>query len=247
MTTARLSTRRRTALGVLSGVVVAGAVALAAPLMAQATVKKATAFSVLTAAKAALTREDSVHVKVTTASGTKDSSVVADIGKTTGTETYTSGKESFTISVTPRFAYLSGTASGLTTLMGLTTAEQKKVGTRAVAMQKGSAPYATFQKNLTSGTFANLLPSIKGTSLLAQRDKATGGYQLKWTTQATASRPKDTTLMVISSGGSTLPIREYVTSTVGKSKTIFTKWGRSFVVKIPSSTIAYAKVFPTGS
>lgn len=247
MTTARLTTKRRTALAVLSGAVLAGAVAIGAPLMAQASVKKPTASSVLKAATAALVREDSVHVMVTTASGTKDSSVVADIGKTTGTETYVSGKESFTISVTPKYAYLSGTASGLTTLMGLTTTEQKKVGTRAVAMKEGSAPYATFQKNLTSGTFANLLPAAKGTALLAQRDKSTGGYQLKWTTQATTSRPKDTTVMVFSSGKATLPIREYVTSTVGKSKTTFTKWGRAFVVKIPSSTIAYAKVFPTGS
>jgi hypothetical protein len=201
---------------------------------------------VLAAAKVSLATEKGVHVKVKTLTGSVVSSVIADIGRTSGTETCVAGKASFTITVTPTYAYLSGSATGLTTLMGLTSKEQKKVGTASISMKKGTTQYATFQSNLTSGAFAQLLPVAKGTNLLSIRDKSTNGYDLKWTTKATSSTPSSTSVLTISSGKKTLPLKEAVSTSAGTSSTTFTKWGESVNVTVPSSTITYAKVFPTG-
>jgi hypothetical protein len=201
--------------------------------------------SILKAAKVAIVKEKGVHVTVATVSGKVDSSVIADIGKSYGTETYVSGNESFTITVTPTYAYLSGSQKGLTTLMGLTAAEQKKIGKQSMAMKKGTSYYTTFKSNLTSGTtFASLLPAAKGTTLLSKRDKKTNGYQLTWSVKATSTQPKTTTVMTFSSGKTTLPLKDSVSTSSGKSETTFTKWGERVNVKVPSSTIPYAQVFP---
>jgi hypothetical protein len=211
-------------------------------LTAQASTKP-TVTSVIAAAKASLAKESGVHIAVSTDDDKVLSTVVADIGTSSGFETYKKGKETFTISVTPKFAFLSGSTSGLTALMGLTSAEAKKVGTKSIEMKKGSDQYTTFKTNLTAGAFSQLLPTVKGTTLLSARDKATNGYQLSWTTAATSTSPKTMSLLVISSGSATVPLKETVSTSEGDSHTIFTKWDHSFVVKIPSSTIAYSKVF----
>ena len=67
------------------------------------------------------------------------------------------------IIVTPTDAYLSGSATGLTTIMGLTAAEQKKVGTRSVVMKAGTSPYTSFHSNLTTAVLSGILPVAKGT------------------------------------------------------------------------------------
>jgi hypothetical protein len=202
-----------------------------------------TAATVIAAATKSLAKETGVHISVTTDDDKVLSSVVADIGQSSGYETYTKGGETFTISVTPTFAYLSGSKTGLTTLMGLTTKEATKVGSKAIAIKKGTTQYTTFKTNLTSAAFSQLLPAVKGTTLLAARDKKTGGYQLTWTTAATSTSPKTTSLLVISSGSATVPLNESVSTSSGESHTSFTKWDKSFKVKVPTSTIAYAKVF----
>jgi uncharacterized membrane protein len=202
-----------------------------------------TAATVIAAATKSLAKQTGVHIAVSTDDDKALSTVVADIGKSSGYETYKKGGETFTISVTPTYAYLSGSKTGLVSLMGLTATEAKKVGTKSIAIKKGSSQYTTFKTNLTSAAFSQLLPAVKGTTLLSSRDKATGGYQLTWTTAATSTSPKTTSLLVISSGSSTVPLKESVSTTSGKSSTTFTKWDKSFTVKIPSSTIAYSKVF----
>ena len=241
-----MTINRSTLLKLSSLALLSGALVLATPLLAQGSVSNPSATTVLAAAKVSLAKERGVHVKVKTLTGSVVSSVIADIGRTSGTETYVSGKESFTITVTPTYAYLSGSATGLTTLMGLTSTEQKKVGTASISMKMGTTQYTTFQSNLTSGAFAQLLPVAKGTNLLSARDKSTNGYDLKWTTKATSATPSSTSVLTISSGKKTLPLKEAVSTSVGSSATTFTKWGESVTVTVPSSTIAYAKVFPTG-
>jgi hypothetical protein len=202
-----------------------------------------TAATIIAAATKSLTKETGVHIAVSTDDDKVLSTVVANIGKTSGYETYKKGGETFTISVTPTYAYLSGSKTGLTTLMGLTAKEAKAVGSKSIAIKKGSSQYTTFKTNLTSAAFSQLLPAVKGTTLLSARDKSTGGYQLTWTTAATSTSPKTTSLLVISSGSATVPLKESVSTTSGKSRTTFTKWDKSFNVKIPTSTIAYSKVF----
>jgi hypothetical protein len=235
---------RRTSL-TLSLVVLSGTFMVGPALSAQAATKSPTATSLLAATKATLAKQSGVHIVVTTTDDKVKSSVVADIGTTTGTETYASGTETFTITVTPKDAYLYGSEKGLTKVMGLTAAEQKAVGSDAIVMAKGSTPYTTFKANLTSGAFTQLLPAVKGTKLLTKRDKATNGYQLTWTTAKTSTAPKEVSVMTISSGSATLPLKEAVTTTEGSSHTAFTKWGETVSVKIPSKTIPYATVFPS--
>jgi hypothetical protein len=235
---------RRTSLHLTSIALLCTTLALGAPLAAGAATSPSVA-SILKAAKVAIVKQNGVHVTVRTVSGKTVSSVIADIGKANGSETYVSGSESFTITVTPTYAYLSGSQKGLTTLMGLTSAEQKKIGKQSMAMKKGTSYYTTFKSNLTSGTtFASLLPTAKGTKLLSARDKRTNGFQLKWTVKATSTQPSATTVMTFSSGKSTLPIKDAVSTSTGKSETTFSKWGEKVSVKIPTSTIPYAQVIP---
>ena len=96
-----------------------------------------TAATVIAAATKSLAKEIGVHIAVATDDNKVLSSVVADIGKTSGYETYKKGGETFTISVTPTYAYLSGSKTGLTSLMGLTTTEAKKVGLQVHRHQEG--------------------------------------------------------------------------------------------------------------
>jgi hypothetical protein len=240
MTIFRRTSRQLSCLILLSSVFVLGA-----PLMARASVPNPTAASILAAAKTALAQENGVHVKVVTFAGKVNSTLVADIGKASGSEAYVSGNETFTITVTPTYAYLSGSASGLTKLIGLTSAEQKKVGKSSMTMKKGTTEYTTFQSDMTSGAFDQLLPAVKGTTLLSKRDKSTNGYRLTWTAKATTSVPKTKTTMVFSSGKTTLPLSDSVTNADSTSTTTFSKWGEAVQVKIPTSTITYAKVFST--
>ncbi|MGB8179764.1 MAG: hypothetical protein WCF63_06330 [Acidimicrobiales bacterium] len=235
---------RRTPLS-LSLLALSGALILGPSLAAQAATKSPTAASVLASASKSLGKERGVHIVVTTVDHKINSSVVADIGTASGTETYVSGTETFTITVTPKAAYLYGSKEGLTKLMGLSASEQSKVGGEAIVMKKGTSPYSTFQSNLTSTAFAQLLPPAKGTSLLAQRDKATNGYQLSWTTAKTSSTPKELSVLTISSGAKALPLKETVTTSDGSSHTAFSKWGESVTVHVPSKTIPYATVFPS--
>lgn len=213
--------------------------------MARASVTNPTTASILAAAKTSLANALGVHVKVVTVAGNVHSTLVANIGKVSGSETFISGKESFTITVTSTYAYLSGSATGLTKIMGLTTAEQKKIGTASMTMKKGSTGFTTFHSNMTTGAFSQLLPPVQGTTLLSKRDKATNGYQLTWSTKATSSSPKTTRLMIFSSGKTTLPLTVTDTNSSSHSQTTYSKWGEAVKVSIPSSTISYAKVFST--
>ncbi|MGC2486435.1 MAG: hypothetical protein WA359_09360 [Acidimicrobiales bacterium] len=233
---------RRTVLS-LSLVALTSSLAVVPALSAQAASKSPSAASLLALTKTALSTESGVHIVVSTLNDKVKSSVVADIGTTSGTETYTSGAETFTISVTPKFAYMSGSKTGLVDIMGLSAAQQKKVGSDTVKMSKGTSQYTSFKSNLTSAAYSELLPAAKGTTLLSTRDKTTNGYQLTWTTKATSTTPKTVSVMVVSSGTKALPIRETVSTTSGSSKTTFTKWGEFVAVKVPSKTIAYSKVF----
>lgn len=212
-------------------------------MMAQASVKNPTAASILAAAKTSLAKENGVHVKVVTFAGKVDSTLIANIGRDSGSEAYVSGQETFTITVTPTHAYLSGSATGLTKLMGLSSAEQKMIGKASMSMNKGTKEFTTFHSDMTSGAFAQLLPLTKGTTLLSKRDKTTNGYQLTWTTKASTSAPKTTTLMIFSSGKATLPLKDTVTTSNSHSTTTFSKWGEAVKIAIPSSTITYNKVF----
>jgi hypothetical protein len=214
------------------------------PVVAQASVKNPTTKTVLSATLKAMSKVAGVHIYVTSKNGTAKSVVVVDIGATYGEETITTGKSNVTIIVTPTDAYLSGSATGLTGIMGLTAAEQKKVGTLAVVMKAGTSPYASFHSNLTTTVLAGILPASKGTTFSVGGGKNSKDYQLTWSTKATSTAAATKSVMTLSSGSKTLPIKEVITGTTGGGTTTFSKWGEHVVEHAPAAadTIAYAKV-----
>jgi hypothetical protein len=215
----------------------------ATPVVAQASVSNPTTKSVLKAAKTAVGKESGVHIHVSSTSGTSKSTVLVDIGATYGAETITSGKSVVKIIVTPTDAYLSGSKTGLTTVMGLTAAEQKKVGTLSIVMKSGTAPYKSFHANLTTSVLTGILPATTGTKFKFSSD-SNKDYQLTWNAAATSTTAATKSVMTISSGSKTLPIKEVITGTTGGGTTKFSKWGEHVVENAPTSanTIAYAKV-----
>ena len=183
-----------------------------------------------------------MHVSVRSHSGTTKSSVEADLGINTGVEYYSTGKEHITITVTPTWAYLSGSPTGLTVLMGLTPTQQKKVGTKSIVMKKGTAPYKAFLRNLTVGSFSNMLPASKGTVFVTTTTNGQSAYELTWKSVATTSTPKVKSVLLLSAGKKTLPISETITSSTGGGTTTFTHWGEKVNVTIPANLIPYASV-----
>jgi hypothetical protein len=213
------------------------------PLPAQASVGSPTSVSVLGKARTAMTNAGGVHVTVLSKAGSTYSTVVVDIGKDRGVETITSGLKKVVITVTPTYAYLSGSATGLTTIMGLTVVQQKKLGSKSMSMKSGTAPYANLKANLTTTALTHLLPVAKGTTL--STDKATKNFLLTWTTPASATNPKTTSVMTISSKGTTLPIKEIISAAGGGGTTTFSNWGENVKVPVPSasSVVTYKQVF----
>jgi hypothetical protein len=214
------------------------------PIVAQASVKNPTTKSVIKAAQKAMATMSGVHIYVTSTSGTVASVVVVDIGATYGEETITSGKNSVKIIVTPTDAYLSGSATGLTKIMNLTAAEQKKVGRLSIVMKAGSSPYTSFHANLTTSVLAGILPVAKGTKFKVGGGVHSKDYQLTWKTSATSTASATKSVMTISSGSQALPINEVITGSSGGGTTKFTKWGENVVEHAPAAadTITYAKV-----
>jgi len=214
------------------------------PIAAQASVKNPTTKSVLKATKSAMAQVTGVHIYVTSKSGTHYSVVQVDIGATNGNETITSGSNSVNIIVTPTDAYLRGSASGLTDIMGLTAAEQKKVGNLSIVMKAGTTPYESFHTNLTTGVLAGILPAAKGTTFKVGGGKKSKDYQLTWKTAASKTLSATKSVLTISSGSLTLPVKETITGSTGGGTTTFSKWNERVVENAPAvaNTIPYAKV-----
>lgn len=213
------------------------------PNVAQASVSNPTVKSVLKATKKAMGKESGVHIYVKSKSGTDASLVTVDIGAKYGEETIASGKSVVKIIVTPTDAYLSGTKTGLTTIMGLTAAEQAKVGSLSVVMKSGTSPYTSFHSNLTTAVLAGILPVAKGTKYKTGSDSSKD-YQLSWKTAATSTAAATKSVLTISSGSKTLPIKEVITGKSGGGTTTFSRWGEHVVEHAPAAafTIPYAKV-----
>jgi hypothetical protein len=217
------------------------ALVAAIPASAQAAQSRATVTSVISAAKVAIVKQKSVHVVVSSSSGSVKSSVVVDIGTKSGVETITTGAESVTIMVNSKSAFLSGNAGGLTQMMGLTVAQQKRVGTKSISMLAGTTPYKNFKTNLTFGILSAVLPASAGTTLSLGSGTNSKNYQLDWTSKAAGTNPATKSRLVISSGSKRLPVIEYISSSTGSGTTTFSKWGERINVSPPRSTITYSK------
>jgi hypothetical protein len=222
----------------------AAAIVVSSALVALSPAGAATTSSILSGAKAAIATQTSVHLYVYSESGSASSTVVVDLGTKSGVETIREGKESVTIEVTPTYAYMSGTSSGLTSIIGLTAAQAKKIGKDWMSMKAGTTPYSDLKSTTTMSTLANLLPKAKGISLSLTDVKGTKLYVLSWTAAATSSTPKTVNTFSFSAVGAPLPVEEVSTGSTGSGTTQFSRWGEQVVVNVPpaASTITYSKV-----
>ena len=239
-----LACLRRRRLRLTSLVLATIALVAATPVAAQASVKDPTASVVISTTRATIANESGVHVLFISKGSSSSIKVVADIGATSGVETITEGSDRATIKVTPTYAYLSGNAAGLISLMGLSAKEQKKVGSDVIAMKAGTTPYKNLKSSLTIPMLANMLPTAKGTTYTTKNIDATSYYQLSWTTEATSSTSTSTSVLTLSEGTAVLPIREVSSSSSGTGTTIYSRWGEHVSASVPSTSrlISYSKV-----
>ena len=222
--------------GALVGVATTGAQAAAAP----------TTSSLLAAAKAAISKQGAVHLEVDSKSttATDNERVVADLGKKSGTESISTGKDAVTIVVTPAYGYVSGNPGGLSKIVGLTSAEVKKVGSKWIALKAGSSQYTSLATDIRVTSIETVLPQVKGTTLATETIPGPGRvYVLKWATAASSSNPALSSTITFPVTPP-LPIQEVTTAKGSKETVTLSKWGEfvNIAAPPPSQTIPYAKV-----
>jgi hypothetical protein len=231
----------------LSATLVTGALVLAAGPGPASASGAPTPTSVLAAAKAAIAKQGAVHLEVDSKSTTaaNNEKVVADLGRKSGMESISTRADAVTIVVTPAYGYVSGNADGLTKIVGLSSAEVKKVGSKWITLKAGSSQYTSLATDIRVTSIQTVLPQAKGTTLsFADTPGAGRVYVLKWTTAASSSNPKLSSTLTFPVAGATLPIQEVTTATGSKETVTLSKWGEHVSVVGPplSQTIPYSKV-----
>ncbi len=220
----------------------AGASLLAATGVTPASAGAPSVARILRRARNDMLAAGSVHL-VVQVRGARQSTIVADIGRAAGRETYRSGSAMVTVLITATAAYVGGNATGLRTLVGLTPAQVRRVGRRFVEMRAGTSQYSGFAANLTVVALAGLLPHGGG---ITARTTGTGSVLLSWksTSRASGAASSQMTLAV---GTRVLPTLEVVRSAAGGGSTHFSRWGRPVVVEAPPAGRTIADSAVSGS
>lgn len=202
-----------------------------------------TGASILKDVSTAISKEVGVHVMLSSTSGSVATKIVADIGQSAGTETITTGVNHVIIRLDSSYSYVAGNAGGLTSIMGLTTTEQKRVGTDFISAKAGTRPYKELVPNVTMKFVSNFLPTLKGATYSTKKLKANGNYEFTWTKPATESTLKEKEVLVIAKRKQMVPLSETVTTSSGTASATFTHWGERVSVSVPppSSVITYSK------
>jgi hypothetical protein len=211
------------------------------------TATPATTSSVLASAKAAIAKETGAHLSVMVKSSSSSSAekITVDSGVSDGTETFALGAATAAIKVTPSYAYISGSSSGLTTIFGLTAAQAKRVGEDWVSFKAGTTQYADFKAEVTMSSVYSVLPTATGTKLSTAEVNGSNVHVLTWTNAATSSTPKTSSTLTISAMGAALPIEETTTDAAGDDESVaLSKWGEDVIVSAPAaaSTISYTEL-----
>ena len=206
-----------------------------------------TTSSVLASAKAAIAKQTGAHLSVTVKSSSSSSAerITVDAGLKDGMETIAVGTATAAIKVTSSYGYISGSASGLTTIFGLSAAQAKKVGKDWVSFKAGTTQYTSFKSGVTMSSVESVLPQAAGTKSSAAVVNGTKVHVLTWTVAATSSTPKTLSTLTISAVGAALPIEETATDPAGADETLLlSKWGEHVIVTAPpaASTISYSQV-----
>jgi hypothetical protein len=200
--------------------------------------------TVIAAAKAAIRKQSSAHVVSTaTSSSTKEKAVV-DAGTSSGQETLTNGSATLSIKVTPTDAYVSGSSSGLTTILGLSSTDAKKLGADWASWKSGTTQYSDLKSDVVVSSLTSVLPKAKGTKLTTRTTDGTELYVLTWTTAATSSEPKLSNTLTVSSQAE-LPVTLTSSASGGSTvTTTFSAWDGHVVVSAPpaDSTMSGSKI-----
>ncbi|HTV10994.1 MAG TPA: hypothetical protein VME20_03960 [Acidimicrobiales bacterium] len=208
-----------------------------------ASAQGATVSSVIASAKGAITKQTGVHLLVYSHVGSSVESLVGDLGVKRGIETITQNKDTVTIELTPSYAYVKGNEPGLTSIMGFSASQAKKIGNEWVSVKAGTSQYTSLASGLDTSSLAGLLPDVKGTTLSVEKAKPVDLFLLKWTSAATSSSPQLTHTLTLAAVGDTLPVEQSTVAANGSTETAaFSKWGEAVRVSAPParSTIPYS-------
>ena len=191
-----------------------------------------------------MSSQSSVHLTITsTDKSTKQSETVTeDAGKTNGLETIDFGSAIVTVRLTSAAAYVSGNATGLEKIVGLSTKGAKSVSDKWIVVLKGSTQFTNIVDGRTIGPLTKALLPTSSKSVDVKSDKLNGHdvFAMNWT-QTTSSAKVDLALDIASSGA-TLPIELTATQGSFVSVTQFADWDEHISVPVPKSTIAYSKI-----
>jgi hypothetical protein len=201
--------------------------------------------SVLSRVDTTLSGQTGVHIVVTTRTTSTEvpETVIADFGTATGIEKVTAGKATLTVEVTPNGAYMGGSPTGLTSLLGLTAKEAAKVGTRWVSFASSTTEYASLKSTTTISSLTHGLPAAKGTTLAGRIEKGANVDVLSWTSAATSTTLKLSNTLTVASY---LPTSERSDSSTGYSTETFSDWGESVHVSTPAVSATIPSTAVTG-
>ncbi len=161
-------------------------------------------------------------------------------GTSSGQESFAAGAADVKIKVTSSDAYVSGSSSGLTTILGMSSADAKKIGSKWVYWKHGTTEYSDLKADVTVSSLTSVLPKAKGTKLSTHVTAGSTLYVLKWTTAATSSTSKLSNTLSVSMR-TDLPVQSTSTASGGtKVTTTFSGWGKHVRVSAPpaGSTVA---------
>ena len=203
------------------------------------------ASSVLTAAQDTMLTERGVHMVITDQinGSTTGQRITSDMGTVTGTEQIVHGSATAEIRITRQSAFFSGSRTGLTSYIGLTSASAAQVGSRWVAIKSGTAEYqALAAENTLPALPSSILPAASQVSKISTATlSGQKMYTLTWETTPSGSTAAIDATLVLTATPKVLPVSETLTTT-GESKTVtFSNWGEAVKVAVPAETIPYRK------
>ncbi len=202
--------------------------------------------SVIKTVEAAIKKERGAQV-VSTERSTSSSKIAKETllaGTASGEETFSHGDADLRIKVTPTGAYVSGSSSGLTTVLGVSAKDAKKIGSDWVYWKHGTTQYKDLESDVTVSSLTSVLPKVKGTKLSTHVTSGTVVYVLQWTTAATSSAPELSNTLTVSKR-TDLPVQAISTTSGGTTlATKFSDWGERVLVSAPppGSTVPSSKI-----
>jgi hypothetical protein len=231
------SAARRTCTALVTAAVVMST--LAGTASAQSSNTTISAKSVVAAAKLAMAKQSGAHLLMESQASSSSSPelVVADLGTASGAETLSEGNQMLLIRVTPAHGYVRGNEAGLTKMLGLTSAEAKKLGNDWLSVDKGTSQYSDLANGLLMSSLSAVLPPSTGITLSTETTKTAKLYVIKWTVAQTSSSPKLSRTLTLTSAGTVLPVLETTTAAGGGVGSVaFSKWDEAVHESAPPSS-----------